>query len=667
MDKKDLKELYEIYSQARSTNLFSKFLFNRKMNSREVKSVLEKMQVYFEIHGERLDEKDIAKMYMNLSKTIETQKIVETFTNKDLKIENAYSKSMQKIDEKVLEMLGRENLETRYISLNFLKIAFGEDKNILPELFEKYIPTLFKMHLRANQDYFLSDETLDIKSEHQSLEEFKELLQSNSEDGKKLRNIANIDFYSLIKKYSLEELNNSQEMIDNDVKLGLDRRFFDYGYPEVYKENKEAFRKLSQYIDENTLELIEHSNEYARQINTLINSGRYTGESLERLKENKALLSLADIANPEQLLENFKNIPDFGELISDAVQEYEVTYREDIVQNVMEVKAEKVQKIELLSAYNNQKIGEIDGIVINSLQELGIPLVHLFNENEEVYESSVTAYMSSKIIEKSIMDKNISDEELSDLIDKLYGVVKSEMTGKCPKDISSFEQTNVYKKVIDLVNDDYDKEFVKEQAERYLNTISDPAKISELNVLSQSAIDKINELVPPEKAELFTSGNNVPLCTMLMKIESKRNIQSKLGTMALVFDKNGIGAEDIILSSKDNLEINMHRDTTLNFDAIKNVNRSSASLETLKKEKGISATTNRTNGEIDLNRANIKPSGLMYFGSKTLNRSTVESLGKAVEKAQELGIPFVFVDVDEIEKDFDISKKHISKDEKFER
>lgn len=59
MDKKDLKELYEIYSQARSTNLFSKFLFNRKMNSREVKSVLEKMQVYFEIHGERLDEKDI--------------------------------------------------------------------------------------------------------------------------------------------------------------------------------------------------------------------------------------------------------------------------------------------------------------------------------------------------------------------------------------------------------------------------------------------------------------------------------------------------------------------------------------------------------------------------------------------------------------------------------
>lgn len=667
MDRNDLNKLYEIYSQNRNTNIFSKFLFDRRMKSHEMENVLDKMRVYFEIHGLQLNEKDIAEMYINLSKNIEPGKISEVFSNKDLKIENAYSSSIGKIDKVVLKMLGMENLETTFITSNFLKIAFNEPQNTLSDLFDKYIPTLYEMHLRVNKDYYLLESELDIRTEHQSLEQFRELLQSKTEDGKKLRNIVNIDFYNLIGKYSLDELKNSQEMINNDVKLGLDRRFFGHGYPDVYKENKDVFRALSSYIDENILEQMEHSCEYASQINTLINSGRFTGEALERLKENQSILCMVDISKPNQLLENFQNIPDLGELVSDIILEYEATYREDIVQNVMQVQPEKVQKIELTSEYSNQKIGEIDGITVNSLQELGTPLVHLFGENEEVYTWTVAAYMSSKIVEKSIMDKNKSDEELHDLIVQLYGAIKSEMTGKCSKNILNFEETNVYKKILNLIKDDYNKEFAKNQAERYLNTISDPAKISQLNSIDKVTVDKINELVDSEKAELFTLGNNVPICTMLMKIDSKRNLQSKLGTMALIFDKNGIDAEDIILSSKDNLEINMYQDTTLSFDAISHVNRNSASLETLKNEKGMSATTNRTNCEIDLNRANIKPSGLMYVGSKALNRSTVESLGAAVEKSQELGIPFVFVDIDEISKEFNEPEKHSLKKENMER
>ena len=154
---------------------------------------------------------------------------------------------------------------------------------------------------------------------------------------------------------------------------------------------------------------------------------------------------------------------------------------------------------------------------------------------------------------------------------------------------------------------------------------------------------------------------------MVMKMRNANDIKKYEEGIALIFDKNGITTEDIILSSRDNLEINNHSLSTLHFDYIRDVKRSSAGLTTLQLEDGISDMTRRTNNEVDLNRANIKPSGILYFGSRTLTPSAVDNLSKALETSEELGIPLVFVDSDSLKREFDERRSLNQKRENVER
>lgn len=215
---------------------------------------------------------------------------------------------------------------------------------------------------------------------------------------------------------------------------------------------------------------------------------------------------------------------------------------------------------------------------------------------------------------------------------------------------------------------DKDKEYIEQQAKDYYKNISNPTKINRLDTLDETVRKKIIELADSSKFSPFLiKDKEVPLCTMVMKMRTLNDIRGYEGCTALIFDKNGINPEDIILSSRDNLEINNHSLSTLNFDHIRDVKRSSASLTTLRLENGFSDMTRRTNNEVDLNRANIKPSGVLYFGSRTLTSSAVDNLSKALETSEELGIPLVFVDSDSLKREFDERRTLNQKRENIER
>lgn len=647
MNLSELNELYEIYREKNSTSFFSRFSFFRQMRNPQTVECFKKLDKYFESNYITLTKTELERTFINfLSHTpIEQMGDLLSDINISSKKDN---ESVEHTNQKLLSLLGFENFPSNCISEKFIKIAFNEDKNTLQNLFNQYLPTIFEMHLRTNEDALLM--TSPLNAEHHTLEEFTSLLQSNSIDGKNLRKIAFLELTHLLETYSLDELKNNQDDINKDIKLGLDKR---YKRSDTYKKYQSTFREMAQYIDENDLELLEHSREYFKQINGLIRSGRFSNDELSRLKECKYIMEAVNISNPNELLKRFQKVPNFVEIFSDAVQDYEITYREDIVKNITEIHPESIQKITIMNEKNLNQSTEIDGILIDSLEKMGNPLIHAFGNTREANAYNTLRYTSQKIIEKNIQEKNKTDTELAELITNLYNVMSQvNFNTRFSMESNDFQKSSEYSKLLNLLNDE-DKEFANSQASHYINQVANPAQINQMEFNNQEIGEKIAELVNPEIAEVFSPRNDVPLCTMVMQTKSLQNIQSFIGTTALIFDKNGINAEDIILSSKDNLEINTHTDSVTDFDKIEDVQRSSASLETLKTERGISATTHRSNSEIDLNRENIKPSAVMYYGSRLVNNNSIEKIAHAMETAQSLKVPFVFIDSDALVQNFE--------------
>lgn len=661
MDRKELKELYEIYKQNNNTNLFSRFSFNRKMKSPEITSAISNIRDYLNLRG--MTQLDASKAYLNLNKWLSTEEISNMFAKQT---DDIFNDSNIEIGEKIATAFGFDkNSAFALVNDNFINIALTQDKDTLQNLFQKYIPTIFEMHLRSDEGFFLYDDMTQIAEDHYTLEGFKSLLNSNSPDAIFIKRLAQLEFGRLTKAYSFEELRDKQEMINNDIKLGLDKKILNCGPSSIYLKNLEDFRALAPYIDDNILESIEHSNEYVKQLENLINSGRFSGDELSRLIECKDTLSKLDISKPKELLSLFKNNPELAENIHDAVLDYEVTYREDIVNNITEVHPERVQQIEVKSAVSPETKMNINGILVDSLEKLGNPLIHMFNK-KEASSMNVALYISQKAIEKSILDRSMDDSQLKDFITKLYDVVSnSSSSWRNPNE--RYDESKAYKEIMALIPEK-DKEYINQQAKDYYTNISNPAKINQLDTLDETARKKITELVDSSiSLPLTINTEEVPLCTMVMKMRNANDIKKYEEGIALIFDKNGITPEDIILSSRDNLEINNHSLSTLHFDYIRDVKRSSAGLTTLQLEDGISDMTRRTNNEVDLNRANIKPSGILYFGSRTLTPSAVDNLSKALETSEELGIPLVFVDSDSLKREFDERRSLNQKRENVER
>ncbi len=661
MNRKELNELYEIYKQSNNTNLFSRFSFNRRMKSQEITATISNIQSYLNLRG--ITQLDASKAYLNLNKWLSNEEISNLFAKQT---DDIFNDSNIEISEKIATAFGFDkDSAIALVNDNFVNIALTKDKDTLQNLFQKYIPTIFEMHLRSDEGFFSHDDMTQISEEHYTLEGFKSLLNSNSPDAVFIKRLAQLEFGRLTKAYSFEELKDKQEMINNDVKLGLDKKILNCGSTSIYLKNLEDFRALAPYIDGNILESIEHSNEYVKQLENLINSGRFSGDELSRLMECKDTLSKLDISKPKELLSLFKSNPELAENIHDAVLNYEVTYREDIVNNISEVHPEKIQAIEVKSTVSPESKMNINGVLIDSLEKLGSPLIHMFNK-KEASNMSVALYISKKAIEKNILEHSMDDSQLKELITKLYNVVSS-TSSSWEKTNERYDESKAYKEIMALIPEK-DKEYINQQAKDYCTNISNPAKINQLDTLDEIARKKITELVNSSiSLPLTINTNEVPLCTMVMKMRNANDIKKYEEGIALIFDKNGITPEDIILSSRDNLEINNHSLSTLHFDYIRDVKRSSAGLTTLQLEDGISSMTRRTNNEVDLNRANIKPSGILYFGSRTLTPSAVDNLSKALETSEELGIPLVFVDSDSLKREFDERRSLNQKRENVER
>lgn len=415
MNRKELKELYEIYKQNNNTNIFSRFSFNRKMKSPKIANTISSIQSYLNLRN--MTQLNAAKAYLNLNKWLSTEEISNMFAKDTSDI---FEDSSDDINKKIATFFGFDaDLVFSIVDDNFINIALTQDKDTLIELFQKYIPTIFEMHLRSNEGLFLYNDMTQISEDHYTLDGFKALLNSNSPDAIFMKKIAQIEFGRLVKTYSFEELKDKQEMINNDIKLGLDKRLLNSGPSSVYRKNLDDFRALAQYIDENILESIEHSNEYVKQLENLINSGRFSGDELSKLIESKDILSKLDISKPKELLSLFENNPELAENIHDAILDYEVTYRKDIVDNITEVHSENVQPIEVKSAISPESKVSINGILIDSLEKLGNPLIHIFNKREPS-NADVALYISKKVIEKNILDHSMNDLQLKELITKLY-------------------------------------------------------------------------------------------------------------------------------------------------------------------------------------------------------------------------------------------------------
>ena len=203
MDRKELKELYEIYKQNNNTNLFSRFSFNRKMKSPEITSAISNIRDYLNLRG--MTQLDASKIYLNLNKWLSTEEISNMFAKQT---DDIFNDSNIEIGKKIATTFGFDkNSAFALVNDNFINIALTQDKDTLQNLFQKYIPTIFEMHLRSDEGFFLYDDMTQIAEDHYTLEGFKSLLNSNSPDAIFIKRLAQLEFGRLTKAYSFEEIN----------------------------------------------------------------------------------------------------------------------------------------------------------------------------------------------------------------------------------------------------------------------------------------------------------------------------------------------------------------------------------------------------------------------------------------------------------------------------
>lgn len=679
MDKEKLEELYKIYMETHEPKLFSKFMFNRRMNSRSVQNVVEKLGTVIRSVQEysRIDESDVQTIYVRLCETVSPSELKEIFSDDDAKRKNELedSESKKARNAKALDKLREcagitDNISIKDLGADNLATILMQPKGRIAKLFEMYKEDIVDMHLRTGDPVSIWCTSIDDIEDHHTVESFFDAINSSdmSRGYRELRRVAAEEFRVLLELYSIDTLENNQEDVRKELKIGLDKQLKSHRYNEknFFEEYREDFREIADYLNEESLDIIKNASEYEKNARGLADSGRFSGEALESLLEMADTFSnlvITDEESAKRAIEYLKaeamghedghegslGAPPIGDRLSEYVFNYEALYREDIVENVTEIDPQKSQTITISNINNPEETATIEGVLIDSLEAFGSPLVHFFNNSREVKDIGIAIYAGYKIIETEIRKGHKTKEELKGLIDNVIRTVRG--TGFDSRDVENddFMKSGAYKKMLALA-DEKDRAMLEDSVRDYAENVKNDAKIDQLFTIEKDIYDEIMEISNnPDITTVFRNSKDTHISTQILRQRNMKDLQSiRRGSTAIVFDKNGIDPEAIVLSSTINLESN--NGEISRFDDTNPKTRSS-SLETLKNESGLGVMTNRTNSELVLNREACKPSALMYFGSRSISGAECQSLIDAMKTAEEAGLQFVFVDMDSLEKE----------------
>lgn len=608
----DKQNLFELYSnKTGKSNLLARLDFNRSFS--EFKSISDRLT---EILGGEFATEEIYQIYLDFRQFLGEKEAIKMISNPEIK-------DIAELNDKIKEIHGKDLSNAKQIS-HILKesIAYGKfgieyptdiysvgadnrivvniDFDIAKSQSKSDVENIYANY--SEQIYNLYIESDAFESAFEDFEEFKTSLNDKeSEKYSVARLIAATQLTSLSAVYSLNEMIVDEERVKKEIQIGLPKRIvseerFGRSSRANYTKDRALYAELADSWEESDLENYELIKQYENYLLRMLRSGNISDAQREEVQElyNK-FVSVSNLPLSE-VIQRQEQVKD---IVADIILEYEILIRENLIDNIHEVDLSKVQtqKVQCIDDVKAEEI-EFKGTMIENEAQLGTMLVHFFAKKD----------FSQK-------KKFYSEKVLLDLKQKRGLRSTDEIATDDPEYISAMRH---YEDVV-------------------------------LENFVVRGFDPIYRQKNPKDGTLIEIQQNYSehICTQTVSKSKVNGIRA--GTYGLLFDKNGIDPEGILISSIRNLEsyagiydvakrASTHEATSISmtsapFDAVRAAERPHG------------------NNEIDMERNLVKPSGICYFGKKPLTKEERQEFLEVTKMAEKSGLPIVFVDLEAIERE----------------
>ena len=607
----DAEHFFEIYTESTGkSNFLARLDFNRSIS--EFGTIKER---FVEIMGERISVENLYHTYLDFRRLIGGKKVKDMLSEPN--IEDAAT-----LVERIKEIHGIDIIESNQTSdilkkvvayskygveypvdlgsltyeVNFVleineDIVQSESKSDIETLYAQYSEQLFNMY---TEKYI-------VKRIFEDLEEFQTAMDDKSNEKHSFARLISASLLSQLSRvYSLDEMLIDSERIKNEMELGLTKRML---YEEKlgilartdYIKNRATYAKLADSWDESDLDNYEEIKQYAKYLLEMISSGNISKEQKEQMQGLYTKFMAISNLNLTEIVQRREQVK---EVMKDGILQYEILVRENLIENVHEVNVADIQEHKIQCITDNQtEEFEFRGTLVSSEAQLGTMLVHFFRKNEytqrrRFYKEKVLADLKKKRGLRSSYEISEDDSEY-------------------------LSAMKYYDDVI------LDNTVVRGFDEFFRNRKLDGTFIEDRQKHSEH------------------------ICTQTVSIKKMKGVTA--GVYGLIFDKNGVDSEGIIMASTTNLESNQGI-----YDVLREgsehgtvpISKTSAPIDALR-----AAEHPRWNNEIDLERNLVKPSGICYFGRNPLRINEKSAFLEVSKMAKKSGLPIVFVDIEALEKE----------------
>lgn len=607
----DKKRFFEMYSNSvGKSGLFARLDFNKSVS--EFNSLRERLA---KIMGEKNSEKDLYQMYLDFRENLggkETKKII---SNPDIgdattlveTIREKYGKDMVGVgqnSETLAEIIAYNKLGIEYptdiqevginnnliLYINF-DIVSNHSKGDIETIYTQYGEQIYNGYIDSSI----------LESLFEDVEEFQTALgDDENEKHSVARLVAASQLTSLLGVYSIDEMLIDEERVKKEMQIGLTKRIAlekrKAGFVKTdYIKNRALYAELAETWDESDLDSYESTRQYANYLLEMLQSKDITEEKRAELQELYTKFAAISNLTIEEVIQRQEQVRD---AMSDSLLQYEVLVRENLLENIREVQQQEIQehKIQYVSGDRTEEFG-FNGTMITSEAQLGTMLVHFFakqdfSQRKELYGESVRLDLMKRRGLRDISEIPVDDPEYVSAM-QYYDDVIAENT----------------------VVRGFDQIFRRRDA---------------------------NGTIIERK-----QNDSEHICAQTVSMAKLKGLQ--IGTYGLVFDRNGIEPEAILMSSTTNIESNkgIYNSTRMSsqYGALP-VGKTSAPIEALR-----AAERPKGNNEVDLERNLVKPSAVCYFGRNPLKLGERTAFLEVTQIAQKSGLPVVFVDMEAIERE----------------
>lgn len=607
----DKQQLYKLYSNKMGkSNFFSRLDFNRSISEFRVLN-----ERFAEVMGEKNSEEALYQMYLDLRQSIGGKEAKKIISNPDIgdastlveTIREKYGKDMEsggQNSETLNEIIAYSKLGLEYpldiqdvginnnlmLYINF-DIVRNQSKDDIETIYAQYGEQLYNAYVDSSISESLFEDA----------EEFQEAI---ADSGNAKHSIARLicatQLTSLSEVYSLDEMLSDEERVKKEMQIGLTKRIFlekrRAGFAKTdYIKKRALYAELAETWDESDLDSYESVKQYANYLLEMLQSKDIPEEKRAELQELYTKLNAISNLTIEEIVQRKEQVRD---VMADSVLQYEVLIRENLVDNIREVQPQEIQehKIQYVSGDKSEEFG-FTGTMITCEAQLGTMLVHFFSKKDfsqrkELYGESIRLDLMKR--------RGLQDID--------------EITADDPEFVSAMQY--------------------------YDDVIADNTVVRGFDQIFRHRDDEGNLT---EKKQ----NDSEHICAQTVSIARVKGLQ--IGAYGLVFDRNGIEPEAILMSSTTNIGSNKgiysSTRTDSQYGAIP-VRKTSAPIEALR-----DAERPKLNNEVDLERNLVKPSAICYFGRNPLKLGERTAFLEVTQIAQKSGLPVLFVDMEAIERE----------------